>query len=118
MPGLWKALFSPTWSLEFILYDRGGEIATGRIEDQEATMLSLHLLQNCMICVNMLMIQRVLGEPICAERIGSDERRGMPPLAWRDVNPKGTLRLGTTARLPLDLSILGADTRQVLFQGV
>ena len=30
----------------FIFYDRGGEIATNRIEDQEATMLSLHLLQN------------------------------------------------------------------------
>jgi len=29
----------------FILYGRGGEIATNRAEDQEITMLSLHLLQ-------------------------------------------------------------------------
>ncbi len=35
---------------DFILYGRGGEIATNRLEDREATMLSLHLLQNCMIC--------------------------------------------------------------------
>ncbi len=29
---------------DFILYGRGGEIATNRVEDQEATVLSLHLL--------------------------------------------------------------------------
>lgn len=72
---------------DFILYGRGGEIATNRIEDQEATMLSLHLLQNCMIYVNTLMIQRVLSEPIWAERMGLNERRGMTPLAWGHVNP-------------------------------
>ncbi len=33
---------------DFILYGRGGEIATDRLEDQEATMLALPLLQNCM----------------------------------------------------------------------
>jgi len=66
---------------DFILYGRGGEIATNRLEDQEATMLSLHLLQNCMIYVNTLMFQRVLSEPIWAGRMGPDERRGMTPLA-------------------------------------
>ncbi len=35
---------------DFILYGRGGEIATNRVEDQEATVLSLHLLQNCTCC--------------------------------------------------------------------
>jgi TnpA family transposase len=34
---------------DFILYGRGGEIATNRLEDQEATMLGLHLLQNCRV---------------------------------------------------------------------
>ena len=37
----------------------GGDIATNRLEDQEATMLALHLLQNCMVYVNTLMLQRV-----------------------------------------------------------
>ena len=31
----------------FILYGRGGELATDRVEDQEIIMLCLHLLQNC-----------------------------------------------------------------------
>ncbi len=50
-------------------------------------MLALHLLQNCMVYVNTLMLQRVLGEPIRLERMGTNERRGMTPLFWGDVNP-------------------------------
>src|SRR5712672_2103910 len=65
---------------DFILYGRGGEIATNRLEDQEATMLGLHLLQNCMVYVNTLMLQRVLGEPIWLGRMGANERRAMTPL--------------------------------------
>ena len=30
----------------FIYYGKGGEISTNRIEDQEISILSLHLLQN------------------------------------------------------------------------
>jgi TnpA family transposase len=41
---------------DFILYGRGGEIATNGLEDQEASMLALHLLQNCMVYVNTLML--------------------------------------------------------------
>jgi len=32
---------------------RGGEIATNRVEDQEATVLSLYLLQNCLVYVSL-----------------------------------------------------------------
>ncbi len=98
---------------DFILYGRGGEIATNRLEDQEATMLSLHLLQNCMIYVNTLMFQRVLSEPIWAGQMGPDERRGMTPLAWGHVNPYGMFRLDMTTRLPLDMPGPGADSPQL-----
>ena len=103
---------------DFILYGRGGEIATNRVEDQEATVLSLHLLQNCMVFINTLMIQRVLGEPIWAERMGAAERRGLTPLTWGHVNPYGLFRLDMTTRLPLDMPGIGADPGQLLFQGV
>ncbi|SCX57849.1 Tn3 transposase DDE domain-containing protein [Nitrosospira sp. Nsp1] len=33
-----------------------------RLEDQELSVLSLHLLQLCLVYVNTLMIQRVLSE--------------------------------------------------------
>jgi TnpA family transposase len=38
---------------------KGGEFATNRREDQEITMLSLHLLQLCLVYINTLMIQQV-----------------------------------------------------------
>jgi TnpA family transposase len=37
----------------FILYGRGGEIATNRAEDQEIMMLSLHLLQVSLVYINI-----------------------------------------------------------------
>jgi hypothetical protein len=61
---------------DLIIYGRGGEIAANRLEDHEATMLALHLLQNCRVCVNTLMLRRVLGEPIWLERMGTNERAG------------------------------------------
>jgi TnpA family transposase len=103
---------------DFILYGRGGEIATNRVEDQEATVLSLHLLQNCLVYVNTLMIQRVLGEPIWAGHMGAAERRGLTPLAWGHVNPYGIFRLDMTTRLPLDLPGLNTASPQLLFEGV
>ena len=103
---------------DFILYGRGGEIATNCVEDQEATVLSLHLLQNCLVYVNTLMIQRVLGEPAWAGRMGAAERCGLTPLIWGHVNPYGTFRLDMATRLPLGLPSMGADSSQLLFKSV
>ena len=87
---------------DFILFGRGGEIGSNRLEDQEVSMLALHLLQNCMVYVNTLMLQRVLAEPTWLERMGANERRALTPLFWGHVNPYGTFQLDMTARLPLD----------------
>ena len=89
-----------------------------RLEDQEATMLALHLLQNCMVYVNTLMVQRVLGEPIWLKHMGVTEQRALTPLFWGHVNPYGTFRLDMTARLPLDLPTPDAAPDQFLLQGV
>ncbi len=62
----------------------------------------LPLLQNCMVYVNTLMIQRALDEPAWTARMGLDERRGLTPLAWGHFSPYGTFRLDITVRLPLD----------------
>ena len=103
---------------DFILYGRGGGMATNRLEDQEATMLALHLLQSCMVYVNTLMLQRVLGEPIWLERMGTSERRAMTPLFWGHVNPYGTFQLDMNARLPLDPPMSAASAGQLPLQGV
>jgi TnpA family transposase len=48
---------------DFILYGKGGEFASSKLEDQEILMLSLHLLQLSLVYVNTLMIQQVLAGP-------------------------------------------------------
>jgi TnpA family transposase len=48
---------------DFILYGKGGEFASNKIEDQEVLMLSLHLLQVSLVYINTLMIQQALSAP-------------------------------------------------------
>ena len=103
---------------DFTLYGRGGDLATNRLEDQEATMLGLHLPQNCMVYVNTLMLQRVLSEPIWLERMGANERRAMTPLFWGHVIPYGTFQLDMTARLPLDSPLAVGVAGQLPLHGV
>ncbi|WP_081609988.1 Tn3 family transposase [Sphingobium xenophagum] len=52
-----------------IFFGKGGEIATNRLEDQELSVLALHLLQNCLVYVNTRMLQRVLDAPSTATKI-------------------------------------------------
>jgi len=52
-----------TWNSanDFILYGKGGEFASDKLEDQEILMLSLHLLQVSLVYVNTLMIHASAG---------------------------------------------------------
>jgi TnpA family transposase len=54
-----------TWNSvnSFIFYGKSGEIATTRLDDQEIAVLSLHLLQACLVYINTLMLQQVLTDP-------------------------------------------------------
>jgi TnpA family transposase len=45
---------------DFIFFARRGEMVSNRREDHEISMLALHLLQNCMVYINTLMLQQVL----------------------------------------------------------
>ena len=86
----------------FILFGKGGELASNRQEDQEVSMLALHLLQISMVYINTLMIQRVLSEPSWSGRLTTEDLRGLTPLIYGHVNPYGIFRLDMNARLPID----------------
>nr|AAC80184.1 resolvase-like protein [Acidithiobacillus ferridurans] len=47
----------------FVFFARRGEMGSNRREDHEISMLALHLIQNCMVYINTLMIQKVLAQP-------------------------------------------------------
>jgi TnpA family transposase len=48
---------------DFVFFARRGEMVSNRREDHEISMLALHLIQNCMVYINTLMIQKVLAQP-------------------------------------------------------
>ncbi len=92
-----------TWNSanDFILYGKGGEFASNKLEDQERLMLSLHLLQVSLVYVNTLMIQQVLAFPEWQGRLTATDVRALTPLKWQHVNPYGTFTLNMQERLPL-----------------
>lgn len=87
---------------DFIFFGKGGELATNRRESQESSILSLHLLQNCLVYINTLMIQQVLKDANLMRIMTADDLRGLTPLMFHHINPYGTFRLDMTMRLPLD----------------
>jgi TnpA family transposase len=85
----------------FIYYGKSGEIATNRLDDQEIAVLSLHLLQACLVYINTLMLQRVLSEPSWSDRMTREDFRALTPLIYHHVNPYGTFELDMNKRLPI-----------------
>jgi len=86
---------------DFVFFARHGEMTSNRREDHEISMLSLHLLQNCMVYVNTLMLQQVLAQPHWQGRLTKTDLRALTPLMWEHVNPYGRFELDMTTRLPI-----------------
>jgi TnpA family transposase len=84
---------------DFIFFARRGEVSSNRREDQELSMLSLHLLQNCMVYVNTLMVQQVLARPAWRGRLSARDLHALTPLFWTHVNPYGRFELDMRTRI-------------------
>ena len=54
---------------DFIFFAKRSEFAINRREDHELSMLALHLLQNCMVYINTLMLQQILTRPGWHQRL-------------------------------------------------
>ena len=86
----------------FIHFGRSGEMATNRHEDQELGVLTLHLLQVCLVYINTLMLQQILAEPAWENRLTTEDLRALTPLTYAHVNPYGTYILDMDSRLAID----------------
>jgi Tn3 transposase DDE domain len=84
------------------LYNPYSQISLELTEDHELSMLALHLLQNCMVYINTLMMQQVLARPQWAERLTPTDLRALTPLIWEHVNPYGRFELNMETRLDLN----------------
>ena len=88
----------------FIFFGKGGEVATNRLEDQEVSVLALHLLQSCLVYINTLMLQRVLDEPSWRSRMTEADLRGLCPLVYGHVSPYGTFELDLEQRIDIEMA--------------
>jgi Tn3 transposase DDE domain len=77
-------------------------MASNRADDQEISVLSLHLLQISLAYINTLMIQQVLSEPAWSGRPNAQDLRGITSLLYGHVNPYGNFLLDLHSRLPID----------------
>lgn len=74
-------------------------MVSNRREDHEISMLALHLLQNCMVYINTLMLQQVLAQPQWSGKLTLRDLRALTPLIWEHVNPYGRFELDMATRI-------------------
>jgi hypothetical protein len=82
--------------------------STERVESSPATAgkttrsaVALHLIQNCMVYINTLMIQKLLAQPHWQGKLTPRDYAALTPLIWEHVNPYGRFDLDMNTRLAL-----------------
>lgn len=88
--------------MSFIFYGRLGEISTNREQDQELSLLCLHLLQVCMCYITTILIQTTLSDPKWVILLTKEDRRALSPLFHGHINPYGLLFLDMKARIAIE----------------
>ena len=96
------SLSTSTSAISFIFYGKGGEISTNKIEDQELSVLCLHLLQNCLVYINTLMIQQLLSQKKWYDLMTPEDFRALTPLIYAHVNPYGDFNLDMEERILIE----------------
>jgi TnpA family transposase len=89
--------------MHFIFYGKLGEITNNDKEEQELSIVCLHLLQACMVYINTLMIQEILSEPEWKGRLQEEDKRALTPLLHGHINPYGLVSLDMGARLIIEM---------------
>ena len=76
-------------------------IGPNRKQSQELSVLSLHLLQNCLVYINTLLIQEKLSDPEHMKYMTEEDFRALTPLIYNHVNPYGSFNLDMNSRIPI-----------------
>lgn len=78
---------------DFICYGRQGELATNSREQQEVVTLSLQLLQNCLMLINTILVERTIEREGLWERLDAVDRRAEHRCSASISIPMGSLQL-------------------------
>jgi len=87
--------------IDFIFYGKDSELTGDDREDQEISMLAMHLLQSALVLVNTMLVQQVLAEPQWSRRLTERDRKALTPLFWNHINPYGRFTLDMHTHLDL-----------------
>lgn len=84
---------------DFIYYGKSGEISSNYRDDQEISMLCLHLLQTSVSYVNTLLVEDLLQNSFWREELAKEDFRALTALFYLHINPYGTFELDLMKRL-------------------
>jgi TnpA family transposase len=88
-----------------LFYGKDGVLTGSDRENQEVSMLALHLLQSALVFINTLLVQSVLKDPAWADRLTDADRRALSPLFWSHANLYGTIEIDMEAHLDLGVGL-------------
>jgi TnpA family transposase len=74
---------------DFLCYGRQGELDTNRREQQEIVTLSLQLLQNCLMLINTILLERTIEREGLWADLSAEDPRALTPLFHGYINPYG-----------------------------
>lgn len=86
---------------DFIFYGKKSEINSNSRDEQEYSMLCLHLLQVSITYINILLVQDIISPELWRQDFTDEDRRGLTPLFNGHINPYGTFELDMAKRLSL-----------------
>jgi TnpA family transposase len=69
----------------YVFYGKEGDLTGADRDDQEISMLCLHLRQSALVHINTIFLQRVLDDGDLT--LAGEDRRALSPLFWAHVNP-------------------------------
>lgn len=93
---------------DFVYYGKSGEITSNSRDDQELSMLWLHLLQTGISYINTLLIEELLHDPYWLNRLGEDDYRALTALFYLHINPYVSFEVDLTKRLLIKPIMEGA----------
>ena len=91
-------------AIDFICYGGQSEIQSNDPIIQEMTVLCLHLLQNALVLVNTVLVQRVLDDTGYIHKMQVEDKKSITPLFTSNVNPYGDIRLDVNKPSFLELN--------------
>lgn len=89
---------------DFIYYGHGEEFTTNKRENQKLSALALYLLQNSLVYINTLMVQKVLSEPKWMQMMKPEDLRALSLLIWNHVTSFGWFNFDFNQRIPLNIA--------------